>query len=334
MDSNADPNAHENPLAHLADPEPGPPPSADTLTDIVARYRHRRTRALGAALVVALLAGPAVGFAVGRAGHHGSGQTVATAAGGGTPIPRQDTANGQSFSASWASGGMAWSGPGPGDPPRPTRLFLRDSADGIRVRAYLQDFPVVGEPGEPAGCVPKQFLDAQVSDDAMAANAQAPLFTTTPAPDPVTVLGTQAVGEMEGSPAAVISIRTAATVARVKATFTGGGVDEMAPVDGWAVLAGHRPPASQQQSPGTLTAFDAAGRVLATVDLSADQQPKMPAACSPMLPPSVSTDPAPPLPPSPPPPTLANPSAAVATTVPAPTTTRPPTTSSTPTTHP
>jgi len=334
MDPNAssDPKDHERPLAHLADAEPGPPPSADTLTDIVARYRRRRTRALGGALVVALLAGPAVGFAVGRAAHRGSGQTVATAAGGGTktnpqtPIPRQDTA-----SAGISSGGMAWSGSGTGAPPVAKRLFLRDAVDGVRVRVYLQDFPTGVEPGMPAECFPKQFLNAQVSDAVMVGTAQAQLYASTPRANPVFVVGAQPVGDMEGSPVTVVSSRTAADVARVKATFAGGVVDEMAPVDGWAVLAGHRPPASKDLSSGTLTAYDAAGRVLATVDLMPAPQPAMPVLCrGPVLPPGVPVIESGQ---APPPPTLVAPPAAVAATAP-PTTAPAPATTTTPTTRP
>jgi len=324
-DASSDLNDHERPLGHLGDPEPGPPPSADTLTDIVTRYRQRRTRALGGALVVALLAGPAVGFAVGRSGHRASGQTVATAGGGGASIPRQDTANGMSMSSGgtvWSSSGSVFGGPAP------TRLFLRDAADGVRVRVYLEDFRGEAGSGVPAECFPKQFLDAEVSDAIMAGNAQAALFAGTPAPDPVTVIGAQSLGELEGSPVTVVTLRTAANVARVRATFIGGVIDEMTPVDGWAVLGGHRPAGTPAVPGGTLTALDAAGKALATVDLASAAQPTMPipAACrNPGLPPGVPSD-------GPPPPVSAPP-VTVAPAV-APTTTPLPTTSSTPTTRP
>ncbi|MGI9079559.1 MAG: hypothetical protein ACR2GF_01830 [Acidimicrobiales bacterium] len=323
-----DPNDHERPLAHLGEPEPGPPPSADALTDIVARYRRRRTRLLGGALVVALLAGPAAGFAVGRA-RHGSGQTVATAGGGGVPVPRQDNASssGSGSSMGMTSRGMQFSVTGDDPLGPPKRVFVRDAADGIRVRVYLHEYTSWVEPGERAVCSPNQYLDAQVSDDVMAKNAQAPLFAATPAPRPVTVVGAQTVGEGEGSPVEVVTLRTATNVARVKATFIGGGVDEMAPVDGSAVLAGHGPASSQGPPGGTLTALNAAGRVLATVDLASPAaQPTMPAVrASPMLPPGVPSA-------GPPPPVSAPPATVAAAAFP--TTSRPPTTTTPPTTRP
>jgi hypothetical protein len=332
-----DTNDHERPLAHLGDPEPGPPPSAATLTDIVARYRRRRTRMLGGALVVALLAGPAAGFAVGRA-RRGSGQTVATAGGGAVPIPRQDNSysSGGSSSMGMTSGGMQFSVTGDDPLGPPKRVFVRDAADGIRVRAYLHEYTTWVEPGERAECSPKQYLDVQVSDDVMAKDLQAPLFAATPAPHPVTVVGAQTVGEMEGSPVEVVTLRTATNVARVKATFIGGVVDEMAPVDGSAVLAGHGPATTPGPPGGTLTAFNAAGKILATVDLASPaSQPTMPAVCAtpmlpPPVPPGVSSD-------GPPPPVSAPP-VTVAATAPPPTGSTPstswPTTSSPPTTRP
>ncbi|HEX3394172.1 MAG TPA: hypothetical protein VHS52_06560 [Acidimicrobiales bacterium] len=294
-----DPNDHERPLAHLGEPQPGPPPSADTLTDIVARYRRRRTRMLGGALVVALLAGPAAGFAVGRA-RRGSGQTVATAGGGRAPIPRQDnassSASGGGVSMGMTSNGMQFSVTGDDPLGPPKRVFVRDASDGIRVRVYLHQYTSWVEPGERAECSPKQYLDVQVSDDVMAENVQSPLFAATPAPRPVTVVGSDTVGEEEGSPVDVVTLRTATNVARVKATFIGGVVDEMAPVDGSAVLAGHGPATSKGPTGGTLTALNAAGKVLATVDLASPAgRPTMPAVCAtPMLPPGVPSAGSPP----------------------------------------
>src|SRR3989442_11877209 len=54
----------------------GAPATADALRQIVARHQRTRTRTLGIALAVALVAGPLVGWAVGHRG--GGGQQVAT----------------------------------------------------------------------------------------------------------------------------------------------------------------------------------------------------------------------------------------------------------------
>ncbi|MGI8776553.1 MAG: hypothetical protein ACR2LJ_04020, partial [Acidimicrobiales bacterium] len=90
------------------------------------------------------------------------------------------------------------------------------------------------------------------------------------------------------------------------------------------VFPGPPPPSSKDLPSGTLTAYDAAGRVLATVDLMPAPQPPMPTACrGPLLPPGVPVNESGQ---APPPPTLVSPPAAVATTDPAPTTTTPPTT--------
>src|SRR5438105_7054417 len=92
----------------------GAPATADALRSIVARHQRARTRTLGVALAVALVAGPLAGWAVGRTGHSG-GQQVATV-GGNKATPRD--ASSPAAAASGSSTGAlppigAFVGPAP-----------------------------------------------------------------------------------------------------------------------------------------------------------------------------------------------------------------------------
>src|SRR5436190_11853617 len=102
----------------------GAPATADALRSIVARHQRARTRTLGIALAVALVAGPLAGWAVGQSGH-GGGQQVATV-GGHKAAPRD--ANGPAAAASGGSGGGV-PAIGAFSPPTPARhLFTRTTA--------------------------------------------------------------------------------------------------------------------------------------------------------------------------------------------------------------
>jgi hypothetical protein len=245
---------------------PAPDPDADPLVAIVARYRRRRQRALTAALVVAVVAGPALGFAVG----HRSSSTVAATrpnATRATPTPTP------------GSGGVAAPSSGP---PTATRLFVRTTADDVTIRGYLRAFGGMDGGPIPPSCYAPKVLTAELSDDAVASQTgSSPLVL--PDPNPVTVVSRNPVGITEGSPIATVTVQAAAGVATVVATFGDGSSDQMAPVDGWAVLA-HRVPTlgAALSSADSVRALDANGAVLASVPTTPAQpspecEPKPPA---------------------------------------------------------
>src|SRR5438270_7211260 len=117
----------------------GAPATPDALRSIVARHQRARTRALGIALAVALVAGPVAGWVVARSGENG-GQKVAIGGGsGGSPTttgPAPELSSGGAYAIAQAPGI-----PGGPDLPPAHHLFTRTTADGITVRAYRTDPP-------------------------------------------------------------------------------------------------------------------------------------------------------------------------------------------------
>jgi hypothetical protein len=127
------------PFEHIA--AAGSPATPDALRSIVARHQRARTRTLGVALAVALVAGPVAGWAIGHSG--GGGQQVATKA-----QPDAANSNGGNGGAAQAAvapaaggvSGQAFAYPDK-NPPKSTHLFNRTSSDGIAIRAYRIDPP-------------------------------------------------------------------------------------------------------------------------------------------------------------------------------------------------
>ena len=134
----------------------GAPASPDALRAIVARHQRTRTRTLGVALAVALVAGPVAGWALGHNG--GGGQQVATGSGPNTPnaanpgAPTAANVPGGALSGGPSSGVIAYPG---GTPPKATHLFTRTTADGITIRAYRIDPPAPPEPSATTSTPPK-----------------------------------------------------------------------------------------------------------------------------------------------------------------------------------
>jgi hypothetical protein len=111
----------------------GAPPTADALRSIVARHRRTRTRTLGVALAVALVAGPVGGWALARSGG-GGGQKVATS-------NQPAGAPAQAPALAGAAGSRSFGPIGlPGGQPA-KHLFSRTTADGVAIRAYRVDPP-------------------------------------------------------------------------------------------------------------------------------------------------------------------------------------------------
>jgi len=329
-------------LAQAADP---PPATPDSLREVMVRYRKGRTRALLAALAAVALLGPAVGVAVGRAtADHpvqvatgaspdatGPGQSGSASAGSGST---------ESRSVGSASGGSVSSGGVFPAPSPPKRLFVRTTADGVTIRAYLQEnLPGPGEaqcvtdkgavpcPPPPPECGPPSTqLQAGLSDDGAIDPGWVPV-NTTDTPGSLEVLHTSYFGVMEGDPAAWVAVKADAGVARVRVRYADAATDEMVPVEGYAVLA-HRmsapaPPTqlgpasspeelkAQMQAylpQGSAEALDASGAVLSTADLASVTGP-FSAHCA------SAGDPT--MPPPPPGEGIVPPAAATATTAPA-----------------
>src|SRR5438309_4549445 len=82
------------------------PATPEALRSIVARHQRARTRTLGIALAIALVAGPVAGWAVAKGGG-GGGQRVAS---GGPAAPSRDA----NAPIAAPTGGVATFGPGLG----------------------------------------------------------------------------------------------------------------------------------------------------------------------------------------------------------------------------
>jgi len=148
MDENLTPAPSED-FQRLLD-GPMPDPSTDALRSIVERHGRWRTRTLGIALAMALVGGPAAGYAV-RAANTGSDRVPLAAGAAQDNGGRNSTAERLPSRSSAGTGEAvsptpAFAAPSPGsfgpmgmEPVR--QLFLRNSSDGTRVRAYLHEFP-------------------------------------------------------------------------------------------------------------------------------------------------------------------------------------------------
>jgi len=301
-------------LARAADP---PVATPEVFREVMVRYRKGRTRALLAALAVVALLGPAAGVAVGRATSHrpvqvatggsptsggtrGSASGSAGAGSGGAAASRSDT-------ASSSSGSVATPASFPVPSP-PRKLFLRTTADGVTIRAYLQeslagyaedkcaaDQSSIPCPKPPPECAPPSTqLQAGLSDDGAIEPGWVPV-NTTDTPGSLQVLQSSYFGVVEGDPAAWVAVKADAGIARVRVRYADGATDEMVPVDGYAVLA-HRmaaPAAPTDMGPasspeeakaqmqahlpqGSAEALDASGAVVSTADLASVTGPFSP----------------------------------------------------------
>jgi hypothetical protein len=134
---------HQPPSGDIA--AAGSPATPDALREIVARHHRTRTRTLGIALAVALVAGPLAGWAIGHGGG-GGGQQLSTAS-----APNGSNGGNAVAAPSGSAGavaGVAANPFGAANAPKATHLFTRTSSDGIVIRAYRQDPPP--QPPEPS----------------------------------------------------------------------------------------------------------------------------------------------------------------------------------------
>jgi hypothetical protein len=135
-------------------------------------------------------------------------------------------------------------------PPVMTRLFVRTTADGVALRGYLQknDSTFAGQPAcdpnswcPPPECNPSTFFMAELSSTEAVAQNGSPEY---PLDGPAASRGETQLGQMEGAPVSSYMVQTNSDVTNVRATWPDGFVDEMAPVNGWAIVAhaGNTPP--------------------------------------------------------------------------------------------
>jgi hypothetical protein len=153
------------------------------------------------------------------------------------------------------------------------RVFTRTTTAGVTIRAYRADVTpasaVQGPPWwtPPGWCHPNGYAQADVSDDAVAGVGLAPLFAAQR--DGSKVGGTlNVIGQNEQAVRWIVVAQGPAGAAKLRASFPDGAADEMAPVDGVAVLVGHGGP-DLQKAKVTLTAVDAAGGTIGTTTISA-----------------------------------------------------------------
>jgi hypothetical protein len=238
------------------------------LDDVVERtaHRDRRTRRLlTTGLVVALIAGPLAGFAIGRADDRG-GSDVATG-------------GGREFAATAGDAPQSSLAVGVGGPLE--KLFFRTSADGVEIRAYRSaptatDLPAPAcGPGEPCPApecsqtvTTEAMITGELSTDAAVAVATGSAGETS-GDDPDLSVSSGSWGSFgvaEAAPARWVIASVNESVVRVRATFPGGTVDEMEPVDGVAILASRV--ADPDAAGATLEGLAADGSVVKRIDVT------------------------------------------------------------------
>ena len=256
-------------------------PEPEELTDRIAGRERRRTRALSAALVIVLFAGPTLGFVLGRGGGNDELHAAASKAGDGVTVGHPGAlpkiANGTDAtvppqeSSLFAAGGSGSAesdllyAAGPAQPL--ARVYARD-AGGVRLRVYRADVERPGGSGPPwweppAWCFPNGVVQADVSNDDTVGIVNANVYAALPDGDVGGSLW--AIGIAEGAPLWVAVVQTPPAATRVHVTFPGGGTDEMAPVGGIATLV-HSATLSDgtpyYSQVATVEAFDASGKFL------------------------------------------------------------------------
>jgi hypothetical protein len=209
------------------------PVSADqVLVRTLPHAAERRRPVVLASVAAAVLVAAVLGFAAGRST---SPAPAATVAAGDQPTAPAPT--------TFATKGFAVSGGAPGVRAL-TNLFTRTTADGVTIRAYVQDFgpppdaAVMSCPAEawcpPPECNPASMLVPELSTDAAVAQQYTPAF---PVSDGAAWAVQIDFGEQEGAVTSARAVRVADGVTHVTATWPDGTVDEMDPIGGWAVLA-------------------------------------------------------------------------------------------------
>jgi hypothetical protein len=268
----------EPPLEYMLDQPSGPPAGRDELAAIVARSSRRRTRMAAAGMAGTLLVGAVGGWAI--ASQSKSDNRVMASATSPTTI-------GPEAGAAYASGGGV-SGVISSGGPGMKRTFVRTTADGVTVRGFEMTPPDVPAAAKP--CLVFPVFQSELSTTGMASGSPFPVFDTSgPLSGSVGL-----IGQAEQSPVWVATTHSGTGITLVRAHFSDGSTDEMAPVNGWAVLAHGAATAAAKTGPATATVegLDGQGKVVATqqLDEGGKQNFKPPAGCVP--PPLVCPPPA------------------------------------------
>jgi hypothetical protein len=169
--------------------------------------------------------------------------------------------------ASSASAGVAGS---PAAGPFLQKKFVRTTADGVTLRAYQPSTA----PAIPGCLVLVPGLLVEVSTAEVAGGAAG--FLAAGAQAPFKAISESVIGVAEGAPVWVMTAQTDPSVVQVRAVFSDGKTDQMAPVDGWVALGHVAPPAVANQatdpgSAGSLEALDAHGKVIGRASLPSAQ---------------------------------------------------------------
>jgi hypothetical protein len=260
-------------------------PEPEELADRVARRERRRVRALSVGLVLALFAGPTLGFVVGR-GNGGATDRVAARDRSGDGVVVES--HGALPKLSAGSSGFSQSTGGSSAPPSASgvpvasslvfgvgvgnvqlaRAFVRD-IDGVKIRVYRAALDLPADAGlpwwnPPGWCFPNGVVQTDVSTDEAVGIASSAVYAALR--ESVVGGSLSVIGLSEGSPLWVIVAQAPAGSTRVRATFPGGATDEMAPVDGVAVLIARSSPkpsiADLMEASATVEAFGAGGASL------------------------------------------------------------------------
>lgn len=229
------------------------PPGPDELRAIVARSGRHHRRAAAVGMAATLIVGAAAGYLI-------SGRSTAsstTVAVGSSPSTTSGAVGGSVNRA-----GVA--GTSPFGPAGYTALFTR-TAGPVTVRGFLTNFPRPSVAQAPRCRLmgPPSFR-AELSTAKMVGEAEG--FGIDDRTKPLSAVTAVVVGVPEGDPTAAVAAAAGPGVAKVRVAYTGGATDEMAPMRGWVALAAEVPGAAASATTpvGTLTALNAAGRVLSS----------------------------------------------------------------------
>ena len=240
---------NDPPLEYMLSEPAGPAAGRDELHAIVARSGQRRTRLAAAGMIGTLAIGAIAGWA---ASSRRATRTTSLAAGGSTTtIPAlREAVRGA------AGGGIAFDGNGG---PAMTKKFVRTTTDGVSIRGYEWD----GSKGMSPSCGVFLGFQAEVSTADIVGVGSAFVGSSNTAP--FTSISPMTLGDIEKAPVRVVTVKTGAGVAQVRVTFADGKTDQMAPVDGWSVLASKLPAANAgKEENDTVQALDSSGQVVAT----------------------------------------------------------------------
>jgi hypothetical protein len=259
--------------------------------------------ALAAAAVIALVVGALGGFAFGRssAPKHSTVQTASA------PKPEvgdaaspPSTAVTKGFGASVSAGGASVASIGG----NLTRLFDRTTSDGVSIHVFTTKTDSGAGAGsivncaanttctdtlKPSGpitdpscgpnnwCAPPECyssgLTIEASNNGAVTQNGAPSY---PLEDVAAVMGTVTFGQAEGSPAIGWAVSTKDPAAMVRATWTDGFVDKMAPQGGWAVVM-HNGTVDN----ATIDVTDSGGNILKTFTVDQNTYAQTPSQCIP-----------------------------------------------------